>query len=259
VSGAGPLPEADLASLFGMSQGLQGSLVFGGTVSISDDQAGQVGALVSGTQRAAAADSSAAFTGAFGVLSETQSLLGVTTSVTNVVDASSGDATIYIQGHGTATSSYPSRAQLAALASPDLDTLVTNVNALYASFDTTAGLDPSTTPADVLFTINGEQVLLNPVAPPSVRFETYAALAADDDLTFISAGVKDSMGRTGIEIYSPLGATSADESKISYIFDPVSLLPLEDTVYNSTGGVVERQTILGMTTAASLPPDPYSS
>lgn len=95
--------------------------------------------------------------------------------------------------------------------------------------------------------------------PASVRYETYVALAADDGATLVRSGAKDSLGRVGIEIYAPGGTDSTDLSEISFIFDPLTLQPLEDTVLNTDGSVLTRTTITSLTTAASLPSNPYNS
>ena len=255
---AGALPEAITTVMMGQSRTITNAIVFGGTQTVPDNVAAQVGALASATARAAAADTSAAYTGQFGVLSAKLDLAGLVGNVTDVVDASSGDTTEYKQGATTLTRAalYVPRAQLAALPLDD-ESLKAAVNTLFAQYDADSGI--TSTDPDTLFTLNAEQILLDPVAPASVRYATYAALVADDVLTFDTSGVKDSMGRVGIEVYAPLGTDAADQSKISYIFDPNTLLPLEDTVFDPSGKVITRTTVLSLTTAATAPADPYTS
>jgi hypothetical protein len=175
-----------------------------------------------------------------------------------VFDGNTGDVTEYHQNGPTENldAFSPTRAQLAALPL-DADSLIDQVNSLYASFDQEAGLD--VTDAETLFTLNAEQVVLNPLTPPSVRYATYVALAADDELTLVATGVKDSKGRAGVKIYTSLGVSDTDQSEISYIFDPATLLPLEDSLLDETGAVMERQTILSLTTSATFPSNPYGT
>jgi hypothetical protein len=255
---AGALPEAITTVMMGQSRTIATAIVFGGTQTVPDSVAAQVGALASATARAAAADTSAAYTGQFGVLSANLDLAVLVGNVTDVVDASSGDTTEYKHGSTTLTRAalYVPRAQLAALPLDD-ESLKAAVNTLFAQYDADSGI--TSTDPDTLFTLNAEQILLDPVAPASVRYATYAALVADDVLTFDTSGVKDSMGRVGIEVYAPLGTDAADQSKISFIFDPNTLLPLEDTVFDPSGKVITRTTVLSLTTAATAPADPYTS
>jgi len=259
VPTTGTLPTSVALHLLANEITLTNAVVFGGTPSVSDAVASQVGALATAHAASASADTSTAYTGAFGVRTEQVNLTGLKGTETVVVDASTGDVTLYKQGAATATVSaaLAPRAQLATLPVDNLDNLETAANAMYASADTAEGI--TSTDPDELFTINAEQILLDPVAPQSVRLAVYAALASDDGLTLVTAGAKDSLGRVGIEIYAPLGTDPTDKSKISYIFDPNTLLPLEDTVLDPSGAVITRETITSMTTVATMPTDPYSS
>jgi len=256
VPSSGALAEGATVHLMWTSLLTTKAVVFGGSASVSDDMAAQVGNLIGAYARAQAADSTPTYSGQFGVVARTQTVNGLTGNSTLVVDANSGDMTQYIKGGSTTTipAGSPPRAQFAALANTDVDAFKSAVNALYAADDAALGL---TGDADSLFLINAEEVLLNPVAPPSVRYETYVALAADEAATLVRPGAKDSLGRVGIEIYAPGGADSTDQSEISYIFDPVTLQPLEDTVLNTDGSVLTRTTITSFTTAATLPGNPY--
>ena len=81
-----------------------------------------------------------------------------------------------------------------------------------------------------------------------------AALAADDGDTEIKAGVKDSMGRVGIQIF----ATATDKSEFSALVDPATWTPLEDTVLDSKGALVSKETVLSLSTTATMPANPYT-
>jgi putative cell wall-binding protein len=254
VPGTGSLPDAVATELLGRSSaGSTNVILFGGTASVSDDMASQLGVLAGATGTAATQTAAAANTGQFGVLSEQVILDGLAGKETVVVDGSSGALTVYKQGGTTETDTLQSRADLAALPLNDPDTLETDVNTMFATFDSDAGFTGS---ADDLFLINAEQVFLNPVASPSLRLAVYAALASDNGDTDVAPGVKDSMGRVGIEIFA---ADTSDKGKISYIVDPATWTPLEDSVVSDTGQLVERQTILSLTTTATMPADPYTA
>ena len=175
-------------------------ILFGGTASVSDDMAAQVGVLAGATGTAATQSAAAANTGQFGVLSEQVLVDGLAGKQTLVVDGSTGAATEYKQGGTTSTATLQSRAQLAALPLGDPDTLKTDVNTMFATFDSDNGLTGGS--ADDLFLFNAEQVFVNPVASPSLRLAVYAALASDDADTDVAPGVKDSTGRVGIEIFA---------------------------------------------------------
>ncbi|HEY0871754.1 MAG TPA: hypothetical protein VGD55_15245, partial [Acidothermaceae bacterium] len=129
-------------------------------------------------------------------------------------------------------------------------------NSMFSTFDSDNSL---TGTADDLFTINAEQVFLNPVSSPSLRLAVYATLAVDDEDTDETPGVKDSTGRVGIEIFVSPGADASDKSRISYIVDPNTWTPLEDTILDTTGKVLGRTTVLSVTTTPTMPADPYST
>jgi len=259
VPSAGALPEAITVDLLGrtLAGGNTNVVVFGGTASVGDDVATQLGVLGGLTAAAAAASALPANTGQFGVAPQTLTAGGLTGDRTLVVDGSSGDATVYRKGTSTLNvpTASPPRSQLDALPLTNPDTLKTAVNSLFASYDSAVGVSGD---ADFLFTVNADQLVMNPLTSPSLRVALYAALAADDGATNVASGVKDSQGRVGIKIFALLGADATDKSEISYIFDPVTLMPLEDTVLDASGGVVTRQTVFTMTTAATLPANPYA-
>lgn len=259
VPGTGALPNAISDDLFGRSSaGSTNVILFGGAASVSDDMASQVGVLAGATGTAATETAAAANTGQFGVASEQLLVDGLAGKETLVVDGATGNATAYKQGGATTTTTLQSRAQFAALPLNDPDTLETDVNTMFATFDSDAGLTGGS--ADDLFVVNAEQVFLNPVSSPSLRLAVYAALASDDADTDITSGVKDSTGRVGIEIFAANASDSdtSDKSKISYIVDPATWTPLEDSVLDASGALVERQTILSITTTGTMPTDPYT-
>jgi hypothetical protein len=257
VPTSGALPAAVVTDLFGRSSaGSTNIVVFGGTASVGDDVAAQLGVLGGAAGTAASETADPVNTGQFGVSSQQVVASGHAGKQTVVVDGSSGAITIYKEGAATVTSTGPTKAAFGALPLKNPDGLKTAVNTMFASFDTAAGL---TGDADELFTINAEQVFLNPVASPSLRLAVYAALASDDGGTSVSANVKDSTGRAGVEIFAKTGAGATDKGKISYIVDPATWTPLEDSVLDSAGGLVERQTVLSLTTTATAPTNPYAS
>src|SRR5450755_233007 len=86
VPGTGSLPEPIAIDLFGRSSaGSTNVLLFGGTASVSDDMASQVGVLAGATGTAAAATANAANTGQFGVASEQLLIDGLAGKQTVVV------------------------------------------------------------------------------------------------------------------------------------------------------------------------------
>jgi hypothetical protein len=260
VPGTGALPDAIATELF--SRSFSGSstnvILFGGTASVSDDMASQVGGLAGAPGTAATATAAAANTGQFGVLSEQVLVNGLAGTVTDVVDGNSGALTEYKKGGAAVTDTTQTRAQLATLPLNDPDTLISDVNTMFAQYDSDTGLSSGTPAptADDLFLFNAEQVFLNPVASPSLRLAIYAALAADNGDTDVTAGVKDSTGRVGIEIFA---ADTSDKGKISYIVDPATWTPLEDSVIDPNGTVIERLTIQSVTTTATMPTNPYTA
>ncbi|MDQ1486753.1 MAG: hypothetical protein QOJ62_2446 [Actinomycetota bacterium] len=255
VSTTGPLSEAATVELLAISATTTSAVVFGGTVSVADAVAAQIGALTGAA--ATAANTAANFSGQFGVISERLVISGAITNATEVVDASNGDTTVYIQGHGSQVlaAGSPTRAELDALPL-QLDNLKAAVNAMFAAANAAAGV--TTTDPDDLFTLNASDILLDPVASPALRLATYATLAADDAFTQVASGVKDSTGRTGIEIFLS-NNSSTDKSRISYLFDPLTLLPLEHKVIDPAGALLERETFLSVTTTATAPASPYTS
>lgn len=254
VAPTGPVPEGTTAVMLALSASVKSAVLFGGTASVSDAVSAQLGTLANSGAVAAAANTSAAYTGRYGVATETQT--GTTSVVvTQVIDGTTGAVTTYVKT-GTAPPA-DTTATLAQLQAVPLDAagLEAAVNTLYKAYDTKVGL--TTTDADTLFLANSAQVFLNPVTPPTLRLATYAALAAAPE-TDVTSGVKDSTGRTGIEISAQVtGSTAADSGELSFIFDPATGLPLEDTAFSSTGTPVLRTTITSVTTTNTVPTNPY--
>jgi putative cell wall-binding protein len=254
VAPTGPVPGGSAAVMLALSTTLRSADVFGGTVSVSDDVATQLGTLVNAGAAAVAANTSAAFTGRYGVLTETATGTS-TVSLTQVIDGTNGAVTTYVKP-GTAPPA-TTTVTLAQLKAVPLDAagLQSAVNTLYKAYDTQAGI--TTTDPDALFLVNAGQVFLNPVAPPTLRLATYGALAAAPE-TVVTSEVKDSTGRSGIAITAKVtGSTPASDGTISYLFDPATGLPLEDAVTSSTGAIVDRITINSITTTNTLPTNPY--
>lgn len=255
VAPTGALPGTSTALLLALSSTVKGAEIFGGTASVSDDVATQVGTLAGAGAIAVAANRSATYTGRYGVVSETATGTAASVPVTQVIDGTNGTVTTYVKT-GTAPPANTT-VTLAQLQSVPLDAagLEAAVNTLYKSYDTSAGI--TTTDADALFLVNAEQVFLNPTTPPSLRLATYGALAASPE-TAVTSGVKDSTGRPGIAITAKVtGSTAASSGTITYIFDPATGLPLEDAVTSSTGAVVTRLTINSITTTNTVPTNPY--
>jgi hypothetical protein len=76
----------------------------------------------------------------------------------------------------------------------------------------------------------------------------------------VTSGVKDSTGRTGIEISAAVtGSTASDSGTISYLFDPATVLPLQNKLVTSTGSLVDMSVITSLSTTTTLPTNPYSS
>ncbi len=254
VAPIGPVAEAPTAVLLRLSATVRGAVVFGGTSSVGDDVAGQVGALAGSGAVAIAADASPSFTGQYGVLAETITTKGSVAPLTQVFDGTAGSVTVYARSVAPVTDTSPALAQLNALPL-DAASMETAVNTLFASYDMSIGL--TITDPKSLFFLNSAQILLDPVTPPTLRLAAYAAIATLPE-SEVASEVKDSMGRVGVEIFANSG-TAGDSDEISYIFDPATGLPLENTVFGSNGSVVARTTVTSLSTTNTLPTDPYTS
>jgi putative cell wall-binding protein len=252
VAPTGALPGGTTAALLALSTTVKSAELFGGTASVSEDVSAQIGTLAGAGAAATAANTSAAYTGRYGVATET--LTGTNTvALTQVIDGTNGAVTSYVKP-GTAPAA-TTTATLAQLQAVPLDPagLLAAVNTLYKAYDTSAGI--TTTDPNGLFLVNAEQVLLNPTTPPSLRLATYGVLAAAPE-TVVTSGVKDSTGRSGIAITAAV-TSGTTKGTVTFIFDPATGLPLEDVVATSTGAVVTRDTVSSITTTNTLPTNPY--
>jgi hypothetical protein len=255
VAPTGALPSGPTAAMLSLASTVKSALVFGGTASVGDDVAAQVGTLAGLGAATVAASSSAAFTGRYGVLKDTVSGAKVGPG-TEVVDGTTGAVTLYTQGAAPTTAVGPTSAALAALPLTAA-ALITNVNELYAAYDASLGL--TTSDANTLFLVNSEQVFLNPTTSPTLRLATIAALAAAPE-TNVTSQVADANGRVGIEISASLnGGTPDTTGTIEFIFDPATGLPLQAQLVLTNGTVEERQVVVSITTTNTLPTNPYSS
>lgn len=254
VPPAGALPSAVTVELLLDTATAHNAVVFGGAAAIGDAIATQVGVLAGAGPAARAASASTAWSGRYGIRDDnytTNSAPNFASPVTVkrqiVVDGTQGTATETRYDTNPPTLSSvptPSRTALAALPT-DPASLPKAVNLLYAKFD--GGLGISSSDPDELFVRNGEQVLLNPVASPSLRLAVVVALAVLGPAEVTSA-VRDSTGRTGIEVSFVLSS-----SKVSYVFDPATFVPLEDTEYTLSSVLNTRTTVTSMTTGSAAP------
>lgn len=252
VPPAGALPSAPTIELLLDTASAGNAIVFGGTAAVSDDVATQVGVLAGAGPAARNASSAPAWSARYGVREDnyTAASNGTTPFTTKhryIVDGTAGTATESVVGASPPVISSvptPSRAEFAAI-SLDPATLPQAVNLVYAKLDLELGI--SSSDSNELFVRNGEQVLLNPVAAPSLRLAVFAALAGLDTAE-VTSGVKDSSGRSGIEISFALSS-----SKVTYIFEPATFVPLEDTEYTLSGVLETRRTVMSMTTVSTAP------
>lgn len=248
VPSAGALPPPVVTEMLFDFATVRDAMVFGGTTAVSDGVAAQVGALASASGVATA--SAAGFSGRYGVRTEKLVSGATATGRTVVVDGTNGDVSVSVAGSPTSTAraSTPTRAQLESLL-VSTASLPGAVNGLYAPFD--AGLGVKANTADALFFLNAQQLVLDPVTPPTLRLATYAALAGLSGAN-VAALQNDSTGRAGIR----LSTTLPDGGQASIVFDPSTLLPLEcDTV--AAGGVLTaRQTVTSITTTNTAPTNP---
>jgi hypothetical protein len=222
------------------------AIVFGGTSSVSDDVASQVGTLAALGGVAAAAQVSAAYTGRYGSLDATVN----GTEMDQVVDGTTGDVTTYQASAASTSGTGPTLSQLQAV--PVGAGLVAAVNALYASSGLTA-TDPNQ-----LFLLNAAKLVLNPITPPTLRLATYGVLASLTE-TAVSSGVKDATGRVGAEISAPAvnGGSAASTGSISWYLDPATGLPLE--VSTVLGAVTTTTVVKTVTTSNTVPTSPFTS
>jgi hypothetical protein len=249
VAPTGAVPAAATAELLTLSGTVTNAVVFGGTASVSDAVASQVGALASVGPTAAAAQTSAAFTGRYGVAKE--SISGTSSgTIATVVDGNTGGVTTYSPSAAPTTSTGPTLVQLQAIPLAAA-TLVPAVNTLYKTFDTSSGL--TATDANQLFVFNAEQVVDNPVTPPKVRLATYAALAALTGATVSSSSTGSDVTITA----SVNGGSAATTGTITFVFDSSTGLPV--SVSKALGGTTATTTVTSLTTTNTLPTSPFTS
>jgi hypothetical protein len=248
VPSAGGLPAPVVTEMLFDFATVRDAMVFGGTSAVSDGVATQVGALANAG--AVAATATSALSNRYGVRAERYAAGATAVDRTVVVDGSNGDVTVYPKG-GTASTAHaatPTRAQLETLPL-SVAALPGAVNGLYAPFDAALGIKAGT--ADALFFLNAQQLLVDPVTPPTLRLATYAALAGLSSASVVSLQ-PDSTGRVGIRLSIGL----PDNARASVVFDPASLLPLECEIVAAGGALTSRQTVTSITTTATAPTTP---
>jgi putative cell wall-binding protein len=258
VPPVGALPEGSTRELIFDSPTLRSALVFGGTSSISDDVASQVGVLANLGATVAAESTSAAFSGQYGVLGTHLQTGSGSANTTQVFDGLAGTSTFYTQGAGSKViPSTPTRADFAAFPTTNSTALETAVNAKFAGVYQAEGY--SSTDPGAQFLVNAEQVLLNPLASPTLRLAVFTAVTRLPN-THVQSGVKDTTGRTGIVVFGTISGNSAlNGDQLGYIMDPATGTLFEDDIVTATGGVVAASTVTAFTTTTTAPADPYSS
>ncbi|HTC69804.1 MAG TPA: cell wall-binding repeat-containing protein [Acidothermaceae bacterium] len=256
VPPSGPLPEGPTGELLSYTPALQGALVFGGTSSISDAVASQVGALASLGSTVLTETASATFTGQYGVLGTHLQTASGSANTTQVFDGLAGTSTFYTQGAATKTiPNTPTRADFAAFPTTDFSALESAINAKFATVYAAEGY--SSTDADAQFLVNAEQVLLNPLATPTLRLAVFVAVSELPNID-IQSGVQDADGRTGIVVFGTIsGNASLNGDQLGYIMDPATGTLLEDDIVNGAGNAVAASTVTTFTTTTTAPADPY--
>lgn len=246
VPSSGALPATVVTEILFDFATVRDAVVFGGSSAVTDGVASQVGDLASANGTAAAA--MAGSSGRYGVRGEHYASGTTTTDRTVAVDGTNGDVSVSVAGSPTSTThaATPTRAQLDSLPL-SIASLPGAVNGLYAAFDTDLGIKAST--ADALFFLNAQQVLLDPVTPPTLRLATYAAVAGLASSS-VAAQQKDATGRVGVRLAIGL----PDGGRASLLFDAATLLPLESTVIAAGGALTSRQTVTSITTTNTAPP-----
>jgi putative cell wall-binding protein len=256
VPPSGALPESSTGELLFYTPALRSALVFGGTSSVSDDVASQVGALASLGSTVVTESASAAFNGQYGVLGAHLQLGAQSANTTQVFDGLAGSSTLYTQGSASKViANTPTRADFAAFPTTDFAALEAAINAKFATVYSAEGY--SSTDADAQFLINAEQVLLSPLASPTLRLAVFVAVSELPN-TDIQSGVQDADGRTGIVVFGTIsGNASLNGDQLGYIMDPNTGTLLEDDIVNSSGTAVSTFTVTTFATTATAPTDPY--
>jgi putative cell wall-binding protein len=258
VPPAGALPEGSTRELILDNPTVRSALVFGGTSSISDDVATQVGVLANLGATVATESTSAAFSGQYGVLGTHLQTGSGSANTTQVFDGLGGTSTFYTQGAGSKTiPSTPTRADFAAFPTTNPSALESAINTKFASVYAAEGY--SSTAPDAQFLVNAEQVLLNPLASPTLRLAVFAAVTRLTG-THTQSGVKDTTGRAGILVSGTIsGNSSLNGDLLGYLLDPATGTLLEDNIVTPTGTTVAASTVTTFTTTTTAPPDPYAS
>jgi putative cell wall-binding protein len=258
VPPVGALPEGSTRELVLDNPTVRSAFVFGGTSSISDDVATQVGVLANLGATVATESTSAAFSGQYGVLGTHLQTGSGSANTTQVFDGLGGTSTFYTQGAGSKTiPSTPTRADFAAFPTTNASALESAINTKFASVYAAEGY--SSTAPDAQFLVNAEQVLLNPLASPTLRLAVFAAVTGLAN-THLQSGVKDTTGRTGILVSGTIsGNSSLNGDRLGYLLDPTTGTLLEDNIVTPTGITVAASTVTAFTTTTTAPADPYSS
>ena len=179
-------------------------------------------------------------------------------NTTQVFDGSAGTSTFYTQGQGSKViPSTPTRADFTAFPTNNPAALESAVNAAFAAVYASEGYTSTDTNAQ--FLVNAEQVLLNPLASPSLRLAVYVALANLPGVG-VKSGAKDANGNAGIMIFGTIsGNVTLDGDQLGYIFDPLTGNLLEDDIVTPAGTAIASSTVTTFTTATTAPADPYAN
>jgi putative cell wall-binding protein len=257
VPPTGVLSPGTTGQLLKYAQTLRSAVVFGGTASVADSVGAQVGTLANLNATAVAASTSPTFSRQFGILSTHLHTNAGSSNTTQVFDGNAGSSTLYTQGMGSKViAGTATRADFNAFPTNNPGALESAVNTAFAAVYASEGY--KSTNADAQFLVNAEQVLLNPLASPTLRLAVYVALVNLPGTTAAS-GAKDANGRVGISISGTLsGNGSLTPEQLAYIFDPTTGNLLEDDILGG-GVVLVSSTVTTFTTAATAPADPYSS
>jgi hypothetical protein len=258
VPAVGVLPTGTSGQLLKYAQTLRSALVFGGTTSVSDAVGLQVGTLANLNAIAATESTSSAYTGQFGILSTHLQTGSGAVNTTQIFDGSAGTSTFYTQGSGSKViPSTPTRADFTAFPTNDAAALESAVNSAFAAVYTSEGY--TSTNANAEFLVNAEQVLLNPLASPTLRLAVYVALANLPGVG-VKSGAKDANGHPGIMIFGTIsGNVTLDDDQLGYIFDPLTGNLLEDDIVTPAGAAIAASTVTTFTTGATAPADPYAN
>jgi putative cell wall-binding protein len=255
----GALPPGTAGELVVDASTVTSALVFGGTSSLSADVASQVDTLVRLGANVVAQSAAPTSTGRFGVVAlRVTGAANSTTDTTQVIDGNTGNSTIFSQGHGsTLATGAPTRAALAALPTGDAAALEMAVNVEFAASYAARGFN--TTDPDAEFAINADQVLMSPLASPTLRLATYQALIGLPGTNVQSFG-SAADGGPGIAVFGAIsGNDTLSGDGFSYTFDPATMSPLSDDVLGPDGIPNLATSVLTFTTAGSAPVDPYAS